>query len=409
MFDASEKTYDVIVVGAGPAGLSAAIELAKAKISVLVLDRKQEIGCPKRCAEGLGNGWFNRLKLKAKKEWAVQEIKGAQLYSPNGTSIKMKNKKVLGYVLERKMFEKDLAMQAVKTGAKILLKHQVINATREANEVVLDVEVNDEKKKFKGKMIIACDGIDSLVARMMGLNTKNNLKDTDSGYQYEMTGIRGYDENLLHLYFGTDVAPRGYIWIFPKRDNTANVGIGIGAYEEKTAKYYLDKWIAQQPGLKDGSIIEVNAGGIPVGGFLEKMTADNLIVAGDAGHMVDPIHGGGIGIAMEGGRIAAKHAILAVKKNNFSDTQLAPYTKDWYDSRGHELMRRLKGRHLLEQLSDEDFNYMAESISIDEALKIGNGTLTAKDKIILFTKKLIKRPGLINIMMKYMTGSEEKK
>jgi digeranylgeranylglycerophospholipid reductase len=409
MFDASEKTYDVIVVGAGPAGLSAAIELSKAKVSVLVLDRKQEIGCPKRCAEGLGNGWFNRLALKPKKEWAVQEIKGAQLYSPNGTSIKMKNKKVLGYVLERKMFEKDLAMQAVKLGAKILMKHQVVAAVRDANGVTLDVEVNDEKKKFKAKMIIACDGIDSLVARMMGLNTKNNLKDTDSGYQYEMTGISGYDENLLHLYFGTDVAPRGYIWIFPKRDNTANVGIGIGAYEEKTAKYYLDKWIASQPGLKNGSIIEVNAGGIPVGGFLEKMTADNLLVAGDAGHMVDPIHGGGIGIAMEGGRIAAKHAILAVKKNIFTDAQLGAYTKDWYDSRGHELMRRLKGRHLLEQLSDDDFNYMAESITIEEALKIGNGTLTAKDKVVLFTKKLIKRPGLITIMMKYLSGPEAKK
>lgn len=407
MFDAENKIWDVIIVGAGPAGLAAATEIAKAKVSVLVLDRKQEIGCPKRCAEGLGNGWFNRLKLKPKKEWAVQEIKGAQLYSPNGKSVKMKNKKVLGYVLERKMFEKDLAINAVKLGAKILMKHQVINATRENGIVKLEVEVNDDKKYYQTKMIIACDGIDSKVARMLGLNTKNNLKDTDSGYQYEMTGISGYDENLLHLFFGTDVAPRGYVWIFPKRDGTANVGIGIGAYEEKTAKYYLDKWIASQEGMKNGSIIEVNAGGIPVGGFLDKMTADNLVVAGDAGHMVDPIHGGGIGIAMEGGRIAAKHTLLAIKKNNFSDTQLSAYTKDWFDSRGKELMRRLKGRHLLEQLSDGDFNYLAESITIDEALKIGNGTLTPKDKLILATKKLIKRPGLLNIMVKYFNDKTE--
>ncbi len=394
--------YDVIVVGAGPAGLCTAIDLAKAKISVLVLDRKQEIGCPKRCAEGLGLGWFNRLKLKPKKEWAVQPIHGAELYAPNGKSVKMKKQKVMGYVLERKVFEKELAIEAVKKGAKILLRNQVVGAKRLGKEEVeLIVEENDEQKKFTCKLVIACDGVDSLTAKMLGLNTKLQLRETDSGYQYEMTGISGYDENLLHLFFGVDVAPRGYIWIFPKRDGTANVGIGIGAYEKKTAKYYLDKWIASQEGMKNGSIIEVNAGAIPVGGFLEKMQADNLIVAGDAGHMVDPIHGGGIGIAMEGGRIAAKHAIKALKENKFDEKSLEGYTKDWYNTRGTELMRRLKGRHLLEQLTDDDFNYLADSITMDEALKIGNGTLSKTDKALLFTKKLITRPGLIKLMIKY--------
>ncbi len=401
----NETIYDVIVVGAGPAGLAAGLELAKAKSNVLLLDRKQEIGCPKRCAEGLSNRWFKIMNIKPKKEWAVQEIKGAVLYGPNGKQVKMKDKKVLGYVLERKMFEKELAIEAVKKGAKILLKHQVVSATRENGIVKLNVEVNNEIKEFKTKLVLACDGIDSLVARMLGLNTKNNLNDTDSGYQYEMTGISGYDENCLHLFFGTEVAPRGYVWIFPKRDSTANVGIGIGAYvSDQTkinAKQYLDRWIDSQEGIKKGSIIEVNAGGIPVGGFLEVMTADNLLVAGDAGHMVDPIHGGGIGIAMEGGRLAAQHAIKALKANKFDNNQLNAYTKDWFDLRGNELKVRLKSRHLLEQLSDDDFNYLAESLTMQEALDIGNGTLSKTEKAVLFTKKLIKRPGLVKIMMKY--------
>jgi len=393
--------YEIIIVGAGPAGLAAAIKLAEEKIPVLVFDRKQEIGCPKRCAEGLGGGWFERLKIKPKKEWAVQPIHGAQLYAPNGKSVKMKNDKSLGYVLERKIFEKDLAIEAVKKGAKILLKHQVVGAKRTSNGVELDVEADDEIQKYNCKLVIACDGVDSLTAKMLGLNTKLELSETDSGYQYEMTGISGYDENLLHLFFGTEVAPRGYIWIFPKRDGTANVGIGIGAYEKKTAKFYLDRWIQQQEGLKNGSIIEVNAGAIPVGGFLEKMQADNLLVAGDAGHMVDPIHGGGIGIAIEGGRIAAKHAARAIRENKFTEKDLESYTKDWYGTRGTELMRRLKGRHLLEKLTDSDFEYLADSITMEEALKIGNGTLTKTDKTLLFTKKLITRPGLIKLLIKY--------
>jgi digeranylgeranylglycerophospholipid reductase len=412
MVAVNDVLYDTIIVGAGPSGLAAGLELAKGKANVLILDRKQEIGCPKRCAEGLSNRWFDIMKIKPNPEWAVQEIKGAVLYGPNGKEVKMKDKKILGYVLERKMFEKYLAIEAVKLGAKILLKHQVISAKRENGIVKLNVEVNNEVKEFKAKMILACDGIDSLVARMLGLNTKNNLNDTDSGYQYEMTGIRGYDENCLHLFFGTEVAPRGYVWIFPKRDNTANVGIGIGAYISSqtkiTAKQYLDRWIESQPGLKNGSIIEVNAGGIPVGGFLDKMTADNLIVAGDAGHMVDPIHGGGIGIAMEGGRLSGAVALRAIKKNDFTDKTIESYTKEWFDLRGNELKRRLKARHLLEQLSDEDFNYLAESISMEEALAIGNGTLSKTAMAILFTKKLIKRPGLVKIMMKYIQEGNDK-
>jgi len=407
MAEKVETIYDAIIVGAGPAGLSAALELAKGKANVLVLDRKQEIGCPKRCAEGLSNRYFKIMNIKPNPAWAVQEIKGAVLYGPNGKQIKMKDKAVMGYVLERKMFEKELAIDAVKKGAKILLKHQVVAATREDGIVKLDVEVNNKIHQFYGKIILACDGIDSLVARMMGLNTKNNLNDTDSGYQYEMTGITGYDENCLHLFFGTEVAPRGYVWIFPKREGTANVGIGIGAYvsaqTKLTAKDYLDRWIANQVGLKNGSIIEVNAGGIPVGGFLEKMTGDNLLVAGDAGHMVDPIHGGGIGIAMEGGKLSGTIALKAIKANKFTDDFISGYTKEWFDIRGNLLKKRLKSRHLLEQLTDDDFNYLAESITMDDALKIGNGTLSKTEMVILFTKKLVQRPGLVKIMMKYLS------
>ncbi len=393
--------YDVIVVGAGPAGLCAAIELMKEKTSVLVVDRKQEIGCPKRCAEGLSLRWFKKMNITPKKEWAVQEIKGAELYSPNGKSIKMKSKTPQGYILERKMFEKYLAIEAVKKGAKILMKNQVVSAERKNGRVELIIEENKEKKRVSCKIVVACDGVDSLTAKMLGLNTKLDLSETDSGYQYEMTGVKGYDEDVLHLFFGKDIAPRGYIWIFPKRKGTANVGIGIGAYEKETAKYYLDKWIAEQTGLKNGSIIEVNAGVIPVGGFLEKMQADNLLVAGDAGHMVDPIHGGGIGIAMEGGRLAGKHALIALKTNKFSEEDLKKYTEEWYTLSGKDLKRRLKGRHFLEKLDNDDFNYLAESITIDEALKIGNGTLTKKDKAILFTKKLVTRPKLLKLMLEY--------
>ncbi|MDD5147838.1 MAG: NAD(P)/FAD-dependent oxidoreductase [Candidatus ainarchaeum sp.] len=394
--------FDVIVIGLGPAGLVACRTLAEKKISVLGLDRKQEIGPPKRCAEGLGLAWFKRAKLKISPEWCVHKIYGATLFSPSGSSVTLKSKKLQGYILERKILEKHLAMDAVKKGAKIIAKSDVIEARREPGRVFLRVNNGGEEKQYSCGMVIACDGIDSLIARQLGLNTTNKLVDVDSGCQYEMTGISGYDPAVLNIYFGTDVAPRGYAWIFPKRKDTANVGIGIGGMQKETAKYYLDKFIASRQGLAKGSVIEANAGIIPVGGFLENMAKDSLLVAGDAAHHVDPVHGGGIGIAMEAGILAANVAAEAVHKKDFSEKFLSRYNKLWYETRGNELKKKLRVRHLLEQLSNDDFNYLADSLTIEEVMKIASADLDKPTKLIILGKKLVKRPGLAKIMLKYL-------
>jgi digeranylgeranylglycerophospholipid reductase len=189
-------------------------------------------------------------------------------------------------------------------------------------------------------------------------------------------------------------------WIFPKGKNEANVGIGITGAETKTAKAYLDEFIAASPSLSKGSIIDVNAGGIPVGGFLENMTADNLLVCGDAAHQVNPIHGGGIGIAIEGARIAADVASDALKKGDVSEKFLSAYNKRWYSKRGNQLKDVLKRRHMLEKLSDNDFETIADALDGDDVLKIAEGDLATSAKII--TKKLIKKPALMKVMLKYL-------
>ncbi|MFH1256392.1 MAG: NAD(P)/FAD-dependent oxidoreductase [Candidatus Diapherotrites archaeon] len=396
------ENFDVIIVGAGPAGLFAAQKCAEANLKTLLLERKQEIGAPKRCAEGLSLSWFKTLGLKPNPEFCVQEIRGAKLYAPNGKTVELRSKEGAGYILERKIFEKHLAIEAVKKGAKIIAKANVESVKKENGKVLVSVNHESEKKEFSADLIIAADGIDSRIARMLGMNTVNKLVDVDSGYQYEMTGIDGYEEDLLHLFFGNEIARRGYLWIFPKRKNTANVGIGIGGAVEKTAKKFLDEFIASHPNLSKGSVIEVNAGGIPVGGFLENMVLDNLIVVGDAAHQVDPIHGGGIGIAMEAGAIAAEVAAEAFKAKDLSQKFLSKYNKLWYERRGNNLMKRLRGRHLLERLSDDDFSYLAESLDMDEIMKIAHGTVDPATKLIMVTKKLVKRPGLAAIMAKYI-------
>lgn len=392
--------YDAIIVGAGPAGLSAAKTLAERGHKTSCLDKKQEIGNPIRCAEGLGLGWFERLNIKPDPRWVCTEMYGAALYSPSGKKIEFRTDKVSGYILDRKTFEKHLAYEAANAGAKIKTKSHVTNAERKEGKVTLTVKELDNEYQVSADIIVAADGVETTIPRLLGLNTTNKLNDIDSGFQYEMSGIDYEHPELINLFFGTEVAPRGYCWIFPKGPHEGNVGIGISGANPKTAKAYLDEFIAKHPGLAKGSVVEVNAGGVPVGGFLDTMVADNLVVCGDSAHQVNPIHGGGIGIAIEGARLAAEAASDALKKGDVSAAALEPYNKKWYEQRGNRLKQVLKRRHMLEVMTDEDFETLASSLSGEDVKKIAEGDLGESVKII--GKKLISTPALMKVMLKYL-------
>ncbi len=396
------EEYDVIIVGAGPAGLIAAHKTAKDGLNVLLLDKKQELGVPKRCAEGLALDAIIECGLEKEldKSWALQGISGAVVYSPAGKKVEVLFPKISGYILERRVFEKMLAKRAARAGAKILVKSHVHSLERKNGKVIVTANYFGENIQFEAPLIMACDGVDSLTARRLGLNTTNKLNDIDSGFQYEMAGIDFPQPNLLHLWFGNDIAPRGYIWLFPKGEHEANVGIGIGGLAPQKARYYLDKWIQTMPGIKKGSIIEVNAGAIPVGGFLEDMTVDNLLVCGDAAHQVNPIHGGGIGLAMEASLIVAEVAKQAHAKKDFSNQFLQKYNNLWYAKRGNELKKVLKVRHMMEKLSDKDFEYLVGKITGEELLKIAEADFIQTAKIV--TKKFVQNPGLMKIMLDYV-------
>lgn len=392
--------YDVIVIGAGPAGLSAAQVLAENEVSVLCLDKKQEIGVPVRCAEGLGGGWFERLNIKPHPSFCVTDIYGACLYSPANKKLEIRFPEVAGHVLERRIFEKVLAREAAKKGADLKVKTNITSAARENGQVKLKGEFMGEEVEHSAKMVISAEGVESKIARQLGLDTTNKLVDIDSGFQYEMAGIDYENPDLINLFFGNDVAPRGYVWIFPKGKHEANVGIGIGGTRAELAKDYLDKFIAKHEGLKNGSVIAVNSGCVPVGGFLDDMTRDNLIAVGDAAHQVNPIHGGGIGLAIEGARIGAEVAAEAIKKDDVSHHSLQAYNPRWYEARGTKLKSILKRRAMMEALSDDDYETIANSMTGEDVMKLAEGDLMQSAQIA--STKLVKNPGLVKIMLKYL-------
>ncbi|MBN1159957.1 MAG: NAD(P)/FAD-dependent oxidoreductase [Candidatus Diapherotrites archaeon] len=397
-----EKTdYDVVIVGGGPAGLWSARKFAEEGLSAIVIDKKQEIGVPVRCGEGLGNTWFNRLNLTPDPDWAVQEMYGAALWSPSGKKLEIRFPEVSGYLLERRIFEKDLARRAARAGAEIVTKTYVTDAIKEGTFARgVKARMQGEKVEFTGKLVVAADGFESTIGRMFGLQNQQTLYHSDSGYEYEMAGLKMDDPDLIHLYFGNEVAPRGYVWIFPKGKDYANVGIGIGADNPKTAKYYLDKWVNSSPVCKGASIVQVNGGGIPVGGMLKNMVGDGIMLVGDAAHQVSPIHGGGMGLAMEASNVMVEVAAKAIKAGNVSEAALSEYNTTWWNLRGYELEKLVRIRQLFEKLTDKDMETFAAAFTGPELLKFAYS-----DKITsaaLATTKLIKHPSLLKLALKYL-------
>lgn len=395
MFEHLEKGYDVVVVGAGPAGSSAARFCAEKGLSVLVVEKRQEIGSPKRCGEGLSKSGTERMGIEPDESWVSRTIKGASVYAPNGKRITVDLEGPEGWVIERKLFDKYLAKLASQAGAKIITKTEVFGVEREGNGIVARMRSRGETFEIPCKILVVCDGVESRVARMLGIDTTLSLADIASCAQFEMAGVK-IDPDRIELYFGNEIAPGGYVWIFPKGENTANVGIGVRKpYSKKSALVCLKDFIKERDSLRKGSVIEVNSGGAPVGGFLERMVGDNFMIVGDAAHQVSPIHGGGIAESYVAGRIASEVIARAFEKGDFSKKFLSEYEREWEKQRGKKLKKILKLRKVVEKLSDEELNWLAEYLKGEELVDLAKASGFKKLAFIL-----MKKPRLLGLARK---------
>ncbi|KAA0000456.1 MAG: NAD(P)/FAD-dependent oxidoreductase [Thermoplasmata archaeon] len=253
----------------------------------------------------------------------------------------------------------------------------------------------DGEDEIVANLVIGADGVESKVGRWAGLKTLNRLTDYHSGIQFEMAGVNT-DENYIHLFFGNEVSPLGYAWIFPKAFS-ANVGLGILEKGAKMRAYdYLKKFIEEHEDIfKNASPIEINSGGVPVAHFTG-MAADGVMLVGDAAQLVNPIHGGGIVRAMHSSIMAAEVAEQALKEKNLSKERLMEYENMWNEEYEEKTNKLLKLRSFLEKLEDKDFELLADILEGEDIFQL------TQAKLSFFLKKLIKRPSLMGLATKYL-------
>jgi len=360
--------FDIVVVGAGPAGSMTAKWAAKDGARVLMIEKRQEVGSPVRCGEGISRSWLDSVGIKLDSKSVAWEVKGAKIVAPNGASFYLSEKLAgneVGLVLDRVFFDKLLARDAVKAGSDLMLKTSAVGLLRSGGKVTgVKVKSFGETREIKCGCVVGADGFESQVGRWAGINTSLAPRDITSCFQYRLTNIE-QEWNYCEFILGSK-APGGYIWIFPKNQDTANVGLGIQLSKLKDpaeVKKYLDKFIQGDPRLRKGKPLEMVAGAVSICAPMDKTVGDGVLLVGDAARQIDPITGGGISNSCRAGKIAGEVLAKATKERNFSSQSLQRYEKGWRDILEDHLYRNWMAKEKLVTLSDDTFNKIIATLN----------------------------------------------
>lgn len=374
--------YDLIVVGAGPAGLMAAKKAAEAGVNVLLVEKERSLGV-KACAEAVSKATLIDAEISPSEKFICNRIQNIYVYPPDEKKhVEIRSSQFEageGYILEKPVFLRELANLTAQKDAEIWVNSEVLDVSRESEKnYKVTVKRFGETLTLKAKLIIGCDGINSIIAKK--LFNRPNYK-LISCLQYRMVNCKLENSNATEFYLGNEIAPKGYVWVFPKSDGIANVGLGV---QHGSAKLYLDKFISNHPEkFKTAKTVEVRAAPVPISGQIGEVVNGEAMLCGDAAGQVIPLTGGGIHSSIVAGKITGEVAGKALTSGNLNFEEY-PRRYAYYTER---IAKSLKALNVIENLPDSDLNQFAEVLSGEDIIDLANGLNIAR-----VSKKLIKHP-----------------
>lgn len=384
--------YDLVVIGCGPAGATTARIAAEQGLRVLLVDKRQELGAPTQCSGALSAHALESLNIAPEAEFLHEAVYGFDVYNETGehTTLDYRclkpekygtdaDKKPLGYVVDRRRFDRYLVTMAERAGAEVWLKTEGLGY-QPLDDGTCEVRLRKYNQDvcLRARVLVGADGLQSQVGKWAGLTTHIKMTELASCLQFIVDQV---DTNgLLEIVTGHEWAPGGYAWVFPKGHGYAEIGLGvIRTMTGNNAQWHLDHFIRNsflKDRLQHARILEVQGGGVPLAAPLRTQHAENLILVGDAARHVNPITGGGIHTALVGGLVAGQFLSELIHSDKPANaTNLSGYIDHWLAQLGnkmwqlYELKKSIFSIKDIPQRDQTLYNTMADYFSPDSVYK----------------------------------------
>lgn len=380
---------DIVIIGAGPGGCSTSLFLARHKIPHTIID-KAVFPRDKVCGDALsGKSVYvlNELDPSIVPAFAQQSAQfidswGVKFVAPNGKAIDIPFKSDMskeqyppGFISKRVDFDNEMFKRLDRSYAQVIEGAEVTELERTADGMRITYTKDGGQHEIQAKLVIGAEGDRSVVAKKLAGSKKEN-NHYCAGIRAYYEGVEGmHDKNFIELHFLPEMLP-GYFWIFPLPNGMANVGAGMLSSEVSKRKVNLKedmlKLIETNPEIskrfKNAKLQgKIQGWGLPLGSKKRAVSGDRFMLVGDAGSLIDPFTGEGIGNALYSGMMAADHIAEAVKQNRFDAAFLKQYDDAFYNRQWDEL----KLSHTLQRLCKYQwlFNFVVNKAGKNKALR----------------------------------------
>ena len=366
-----ELNFDVVVVGGGPAGSSAAHMAANNGCTVALIEKEKEIAQTVRTS---GVTWISDIKKFGIPEECYNPIKKFSFCSPKN-SVKISGEIAKAAVLDVRKTYRFLANRAKTSGSELFTSTNVTEVLKDDTGKCTGVIAKSDGKQiqFNSKVVIDASGFVSVIAKELGYVTQ--WKKFGAGAEFEVKTEKLEHDNWW-LMVGQEYSPAGYAWIFPTSKDTARIGVGIGKPDSDVdPTVRLNELLEKKLGpIKDlGNIekIEFHYGLIPNDGVSRKTVYDNLILVGDSAGQANPLVLEGIRYAIRFGEVAGQVAADAIKNGDTTEMSLSPYEKEWKRAIESKINSAGKVQNRWVGLTDDEWDKelsIIEELTADEFL-----------------------------------------